>query len=223
MDEVDKGRPLPRLPGPYGTFLMRYSRERRDLVELALEHRLAIRHDGALSGKPLGSIILVPLAPPVAETLEETPWGRLGLCLALCPELLSAQSLRLWLSAASARDAFRRLVTSNGGCLRIHGDFRWLPPGVITPGTAEFTVESVQSDHGWKRAPYLKTTADDIIDIPHALDYRYVSMGGYGLLANFRTFVSVRTNDGSLLVPGGIRPRAAKLDARNLHLITSRL
>jgi len=215
MEEQDKGRAAPHLPGPYGTFLVRYGRERNDVVKLALTHRIAIRRDGAISGRDLQHITVIPLFPDEAAGEVETHWGRLAIFLALCPELMSLLSVRLWLESASARDAYRGLLAGYSSGIRIHGDFRWLPPTAITAGTAEFETVTVPVGDSWTGAPYLKTTADDIFDIPHALDYSSIILGGRGLLAQFRSFI-VRCSNMGRVVPGGIRPKAVALRAKDL-------
>jgi hypothetical protein len=214
MDLIDRGGKAPRLPGPYGLFLRGYERERGDLVSLAFEHDIALRMDGAISGNGVGDIHLIPIDPKEATGELKTSWGQVALCLALCPELMEVISLRLWLSSASGRDVYRNLLSNPDSSLCLTGGFRWLPPGDVTPGTAE--VEGAQTSQGWQDAPYLKATADDLNDIPHTLDFRFAMLNGLGRLIHLRSFVVVREGSGSgFIVPGCLRSRPVQVEFVN--------
>ncbi|MGH8018174.1 MAG: hypothetical protein ACREIA_07760 [Opitutaceae bacterium] len=215
MEKIDRGRLPPRLGGPYGSFLRHYARERNDVISLALRHKVAIRADGAISGRPLEEITLVPVDKDGNSTTSESPWGPVARYLALCPELLTLVVVRLWLSAASGREAYQALITAPQEALEVCGDFRWLPPGTLTAGRAKFDTRRAGSLECWQNAPFLKATADDLADIPHALDYRDVQLRGRFALAHFRTFVIVVDEDGSMTVPGGVRPKSVRVPLKD--------
>ncbi len=213
MDRIDRGEQPPSIPGPYGGFLRGYARERNDVVTLALERGIEIRRDGTISGRPFGRISVSPLFPSDSSQIADSHWGRVGRYLVLCPELMTAVVLRVWLSGQSGRDAFRELEGSSAALL-MYGDFRWLPPGFVTTGTADFE-KSDASIERWEDAPYLKITGDDLSDIPHALDHLDVYLNGRSVLAHIRTALIVRRSDGRLFVPGALRRIAPPLTVIN--------
>jgi hypothetical protein len=211
MERIDRGEAPARIGGPIGSFLRRYSDERNDVVRLALEHSLGIRADGAVSGRDLQGITLAPLLPSETAKVFDSHWGPVARYLAVCPELMTCITLRLWLATASGRDAYRLLTSSPSSALEVRGDFRWLPPGTLTPGTAEFELKDPFTREPWAQVAYLKATADDINDIPHALDYRDFTLGDRVRLACLRTFAALHEGD-TLVVPGGVRSHHETID-----------
>lgn len=210
MEEIDKGKEPPRLPGSYGHFLRQYAHERADIVQLAIREGIEIRRDGTISGRSFGRVSLVPLFPEDSSRISDSHWGQVGRYLALCPELLSPVVLRVWLSSQSGRDAFRELEAARG-ILHMYGDFRWLPPGVVTTGTADFEMCASGTESSWVDAPFLKVTGDDLTVVPHALDHLDVYLRGRPVLAHIRCALILRRDDGRAAVPGGLRPKLAPL------------
>lgn len=214
MERIDRGEAVPRLPGPYGHFLRRYAHERNDVVTLALEHGIEIRRDGTISGRPFAKVSVSPLFPNESSQVADSHWGQVARYLVLCPELMTAVVLRVWLSGQSGRGAFRELENSTAATLSMYGDFRWLPPGFVTTGTADFET-SGSSHERWEDAQYLKITADDLNDVPHALDHLDIYLSGRPVLAHIRTALIVRRPDGRLFVPGGLRRKELPLALAN--------
>lgn len=217
LERLDRDRPVPRLSGSYGAFFYRYADQRSDLVALATHLGLEpVRRDGALSGAALERIVLWPLAVGGTGKVVDTDFGQMVLGTYSCAELLESVALRLWLSAASARELYREILVNPAAPIEVRGDFRWLPPSVITAGTSECRVVDAPTVHEWWHAvPFLKASGDDVNVLPHALDYVQVIRGGQAVLGHVRTLVGRRRNSSELLVPSIMRQRPAVVRIRN--------
>jgi len=210
LERLDKGRAVPNLSGSYGAFFYRYAEQRTEIVEFAMNGGLTdIRRDGAVTCASLDGVTLFPLIPDDDNAAVETAFGKLVLRAYCCPELLATITLRLWLSAASAREMYREILYAKASSLEVRGDLRWLPPSVATAGTTECRTLSQSPTFGWQSLPYMKATGDDVNALPHALDYVQLNVGNRGVLGHVRTFVGRVGTDGRLEVPSIIRDRSA--------------
>lgn len=214
---IDAGEPVPRLAGTPGAFLRSYAAERDTVVRLALESGVNIRKDGKLSGASVGALTIGPVAPQLTHRTIRTHWGEVDRFLVLCPELLTIAALRVWLSAASGREAIRTLLTATDGeTVRAAGDFRWSPPGAVTTGTADFDWAAGDVLAHWTTAPYIKATADDLLAPMHPLDLRDVYVAHRPLLAQFRCVLLRPLPGGGVLVVGGLRSQPLELHLARL-------
>lgn len=213
MERLDRGARAPAIGGEVGSFLRRYVRERNDIVQLAISRNIDIRADGALSGTQLGTITLLPLFPRETAALSDTHWGSVARFVCLSPELSSCVVLRVWLATDSGSEIFRLLTNAPTSVVQMEGDFRWLPPSVITPGTATFELRGPTSNETWMQVPYLKATADDLNDIPHVLDYIDINRNGDVQLVCLRTVAVVRLSGDEFIVPGGWRMQSLTISS----------
>jgi hypothetical protein len=214
---IDAGEPVPRLAGTPGAFFRRYAAERDAVVRLALKSGVLIRKDGKLSGASVGTLTIGPVAPELTHWASRTHWGEVDRFLVLCPELLTIAVLRIWLSAASGREAVRTLLTaSDDDTVRAAGDFRWSPPGAVTTGTADFELGAGDVLAQWTTAPYIKATADDLLAPMHPLDLRDVYVAHRPLLAQFRCVLLRPLTGGRVLVVGGLRSQPLELQLAGL-------
>jgi hypothetical protein len=220
---IDAGGQPPRLSGPPGAFFRRYAAERDTIVQLAFESGVHLRRDGKLSGASIGALTMGPVAPEVAHSTRRTHWGDVERFLVLCPELLSLTVLRVWMSAASGREALRTLLTAGeGDTVRAVGDFRWSPPGAVTSGAADSELGPPDPLAHWSTAPFIKATADDLLAPVHPLDVRDIYIFRRPQLAQFRCVLLGRLVGGRGLVVGGLHSRPLDLELPGVSGVSQR-
>ena len=202
LDKIDAGMASPRMPGAVGRFLRQYERGRADLARILLNGRIERRADGAISGRTLDTIELLPLLAPEVSLLR-FPFGEIAETLAVSEQLGGLTSFDMWLRGPVANAAYNVLREDRG--LRLTGDYRWTPPARLTPGEATLAPSSATS--GWQTMRCLKAVADDITRPAHALefvlDYR---MGPPGL-KYFRVVCAAGRDDGWEVLPALAEPR----------------
>jgi hypothetical protein len=208
LERIDGGLARPRVPDRLGRFLRQYERSRGELDGLVSRCGLDRRQDGAISGRAVGAIDIHPLLPPEVSILD-FPLGEVARTVAVSDQLGGIMGIAMWLKGPVANAAYTHL--NRGPGIRLNGDYRWTPPGRLTPGEAN--VEPLTDTVTWQNARCLKVVADDLDRPPHALEYLVDYRLGPPSLKSFRTVCAVKKDRGWLALPGVGQPRVIEIAA----------
>ena len=203
LEKIDRGAIHPRVPDRIGRFLRQYERSRGDLDKLLSRCGLDRRNDAAVSGRAVGTIEVHAFLEPEVSILD-FPLGEVARTVGVSEQLGGITSLAMWLKGPIANTAYTFL--KRGTAIRLSGDYRWTPPGRLTPGEA--SVESLTETITWQNARCLKVVADDLDRPPHALEYIVDYRLGPPSLKSFRTVCAMRTAQSWRALPGVGQGRA---------------
>ena len=203
LDNIDRGKPAPRLSNEIGAFFRSYGLRRNDFTKLAIRQAIDVNRNGEIPGDAIGPVSLIPLtslAPPQSVT---THYGGFFSIPVICPELLSIIDLRLWTDSGSGSAGLNLLesLMENEGGLILKGGFRWTPPIRITAGTGSPTALPRMDNDPWTTFAFLKYAGEDVTSDPFPLEYRPLWIGGDPLLAAIRVTAGVVKEKGKLVVP----------------------
>jgi hypothetical protein len=188
LEGIESGKPIPRIAGPIGRFLLEYGSAQADVSRICAKFSIERRDDGAISGSGMGSIEIHPVEQPKI-TIHPYPLGEVAESRILSEELGATLKLVLWLKGPVANASYNELKNRS---IALEGDFRWTPLSKITPG--ESVVSHVDHCLKWYEARFLKSVAEDIHRPTHALEYSYDKILGLPSLKCYRS-IAVKRSD----------------------------
>jgi len=206
LEKIDQGLIHPQMPNRIGRFLRQYGSGRAQLDQVLAKGGAERRADAAVSGCLLGTIEVHAILESEMSLLG-FPLGEVAGTLALSEELGGLTNVVMWLKGPGANAAYNLLRENRG--LRLSGDYRWTPPGRLTPGEAQLKLSELPIR--WQDARCLKAVADDLIRPPHALEYVPDYRMGPPGLKYFRCVCTLKTGQEWQVLPALARSRSLEV------------
>lgn len=188
LEKIDRGAVAPRLSGAIGRFFRSYAASRLAIGSIALETGVMPGRDGAIRFGDTG-VATLRFLDGIADW-DETPteFGVLYHIPALCDELLTSVTLRLWSTTGAGAEGLYNLVNVRllAQGIRLEGNFEWKPLSIVLPYRAAYRLVDIPGDPQWIEADYLRYVGEDIGIDPHPLSYTPIVAGGTHLFAALR-------------------------------------